>query len=307
MCSSDLGSSALAIAVCGALARWAGASMDEELLLQTAMNVECQTIRVPTGVQGKVNRAAQLTRAYRIDGTPALSVLDAEGLPCSNLHLQMGDGWAPPEGLVGDAYPFRLKSGRPFLPFQVYSDEDCGTLWNLSGRRGARVGCLNSIALSTFALRCAFGAAVPPMFGINLVKPSGNTRGLQAGTQQGDPSASESIPVVPGTVLFLSEMADSKGSPQMIVPQMGGNLQALQQYVDAYSQGQMSRLGVAGDQVQRNTSNPTSAGALAISQSAKRMKAAMVAPMFRRCDLEAIRKIAALLRLEGIGEYPEDG
>ncbi len=45
------GSSALAIAVCGALARWSGGSMDEELMLQTAMNVECQTIRVPTGVQ----------------------------------------------------------------------------------------------------------------------------------------------------------------------------------------------------------------------------------------------------------------
>jgi D-glycero-alpha-D-manno-heptose-7-phosphate kinase len=45
------GSSALAIATCGALATWSGAPMDDELLLQTAMNVECQTIRVPTGVQ----------------------------------------------------------------------------------------------------------------------------------------------------------------------------------------------------------------------------------------------------------------
>ncbi len=45
------GSSALAIAVAGALARWSGAPDDDELLLQTAMNVECQTIRVPTGVQ----------------------------------------------------------------------------------------------------------------------------------------------------------------------------------------------------------------------------------------------------------------
>jgi D-glycero-alpha-D-manno-heptose-7-phosphate kinase len=45
------GSSALAIAVCGALARFTGASMDAALMLQTAMNVECQTIRVPTGVQ----------------------------------------------------------------------------------------------------------------------------------------------------------------------------------------------------------------------------------------------------------------
>jgi len=45
------GSSALAIAVCGALARWTGASMKADDLFAIAMNVECQTIRVPTGVQ----------------------------------------------------------------------------------------------------------------------------------------------------------------------------------------------------------------------------------------------------------------
>jgi D-glycero-alpha-D-manno-heptose-7-phosphate kinase len=45
------GSSALTIAVCGALARWTHAPADPEQLLQVAMNVECQTIRVPTGVQ----------------------------------------------------------------------------------------------------------------------------------------------------------------------------------------------------------------------------------------------------------------
>jgi len=45
------GSSALNIAVCGALARWTGASCDAEHLLHVAMNVECQAIRVPTGVQ----------------------------------------------------------------------------------------------------------------------------------------------------------------------------------------------------------------------------------------------------------------
>jgi D-glycero-alpha-D-manno-heptose-7-phosphate kinase len=45
------GSSALTIAACAALARFTDASMEPELLLQTAMNIECQTIRVPTGVQ----------------------------------------------------------------------------------------------------------------------------------------------------------------------------------------------------------------------------------------------------------------
>jgi D-glycero-alpha-D-manno-heptose-7-phosphate kinase len=45
------GSSALTIACCGALAKWTNATSDPEHLLQVAMNVECQTIRVPTGVQ----------------------------------------------------------------------------------------------------------------------------------------------------------------------------------------------------------------------------------------------------------------
>jgi D-glycero-alpha-D-manno-heptose-7-phosphate kinase len=45
------GSSALMIAACGALARWTGSPEDPGQLLQVAMNVECQTIRVPTGVQ----------------------------------------------------------------------------------------------------------------------------------------------------------------------------------------------------------------------------------------------------------------
>ena len=45
------GSSALTIAVCGALARFTGASTNADHLLQVAMNVECRTIRVPAGVQ----------------------------------------------------------------------------------------------------------------------------------------------------------------------------------------------------------------------------------------------------------------
>jgi D-glycero-alpha-D-manno-heptose-7-phosphate kinase len=45
------GSSALNVAVCGALARWSGSSADPEALLVTAMNVEAQAIKVPTGLQ----------------------------------------------------------------------------------------------------------------------------------------------------------------------------------------------------------------------------------------------------------------
>ena len=45
------GSSALNIAVCGALAAWTKQRISDEQLLQIAMNVEAQAIDVPTGVQ----------------------------------------------------------------------------------------------------------------------------------------------------------------------------------------------------------------------------------------------------------------
>ena len=45
------GSSAMNVAVCGALARWAGACEEPEALLETAKNVEAQAIKVPTGLQ----------------------------------------------------------------------------------------------------------------------------------------------------------------------------------------------------------------------------------------------------------------
>jgi D-glycero-alpha-D-manno-heptose-7-phosphate kinase len=45
------GSSALNVAVCGALARWTGRTEEPEALLETAQNVEAQAIKVPTGLQ----------------------------------------------------------------------------------------------------------------------------------------------------------------------------------------------------------------------------------------------------------------
>jgi D-glycero-alpha-D-manno-heptose-7-phosphate kinase len=45
------GSSALNIAVCGAVATWSGLAVDGETLLTIAMNVEAQAIGVPTGLQ----------------------------------------------------------------------------------------------------------------------------------------------------------------------------------------------------------------------------------------------------------------
>jgi D-glycero-alpha-D-manno-heptose-7-phosphate kinase len=65
------GSSALNVAVCGALARWTGSDEAPEGLLETAKNVEAQAIKVPTGLQDY--------RPAMYGGIAALE-LDARGL-----------------------------------------------------------------------------------------------------------------------------------------------------------------------------------------------------------------------------------
>lgn len=53
------------------------------------------------GVQGKVNRAAQLTRAYRIDGTPALAVHGTYTISADQAAAVRGGGFVIVDHLAG--------------------------------------------------------------------------------------------------------------------------------------------------------------------------------------------------------------
>jgi D-glycero-alpha-D-manno-heptose-7-phosphate kinase len=77
------GSSALTIAACGALARWTGRPETAADLLEAAMNVECQTIRVPTGVQDyrPALYGGVAAIELRVDGIHRVAIdVDVEGL-----------------------------------------------------------------------------------------------------------------------------------------------------------------------------------------------------------------------------------
>lgn len=75
------GSSALNIAVCGAMSRWTGANYDDETLQRIAQNVEAQAIAVPTGSQdyrpalyggiSAVELGVDTTRRVGLDVDPA--------------------------------------------------------------------------------------------------------------------------------------------------------------------------------------------------------------------------------------------
>ena len=76
------GSSALNVAVCAALAEWKRQHYEPEALLQIAMNVEAQTISVPTGLQDY--------RPAMYGGIAALE-LDVDGVRRVPLHVDLGE------------------------------------------------------------------------------------------------------------------------------------------------------------------------------------------------------------------------
>ena len=76
------GSSALNVAVCAALSEWTRTHYEPEALLQVAMNVEAQTIRVPTGLQDY--------RPALYGGIAALQ-LEVEGVRRVPLDVEISD------------------------------------------------------------------------------------------------------------------------------------------------------------------------------------------------------------------------
>lgn len=246
---------------------------------------------------------------YRLDGPdgPVFQVIDTTEAMSdwSNIYIQSGDTYAPPGGLRGPAYPYRRPDGAPFLPFQFYSDCDDGQLWHDNARRGATRGALNSITLSTYQLRALFSAAMPPAIAVNLQQPAAQVVNIGGANNQGATTAA-SLPSIPGTILFTQTVSpDVQGSIQQL--SVGGNLQALNTGVDNYNAAQFSRLGIASDDLKRDSANPTSAAALSISRAGKRERALQVRPFFQRCDLAAIEIAASLAALSGVATWPLTG
>lgn len=236
-------------------------------------------------------------------GKEQYAIYEADGrTPVSNLFLTMPDGTpAPPEGLTGEAYPFRYRDGRAFLPFVFYATLDAGTVWHEMGRRGATRGALNSITYHTYVGKVAHSATGTAVIAVGLQPPAGNVSGA------GMPDSSPSISLNPGEIVFLQPREGvNVASVTQVGP--GANLDVLSRYAMVYEAQQAYREGLSSDDVSRDTANPESAAALSIKNSGKRAAAARITPHFRRRDQELVAKAAALLRLAGVSaDAPESG
>ena len=206
---------------------------------------------------------------------------------------------SPAEGLSGDAYPWRYVNGAPFIPYVHYRSRMGAGYWSHMRLRGLHRGTFHAARLVNTSLYAADCAAQKAVVALNCA-PAG--RDLKNAGAKG---AAESIEILPGTVLpFYSDAGD-----QVLIQEIGpgADVQALWTVTRSMLLSMLAAHGLRESDVVRAEGNPTSAAALVISDSSRREAQRQLAPIFAVADRELIRQSAALLRLEGLGDYPEEG
>lgn len=230
---------------------------------------------------------------------PSFRVVEAggihDGMDITNLVIR----GAPIGGYVGADYRWRKATGRPFLPWVIYRAVDSKKQWNTEHKLGATRGSLNAATHWTYAGHCARDASGTAVIAAGLVPIMGNVQNA------GEKDKIQTVSLSPGAILYHQTMDNAQPFVQEVGP--GGNLKEVSEFAHAYELKQLSRWGISADDVQKTSADPASGAALYISNQAKRQYAAQVRPLFERGDLEALSICAALLRLAGLGDYPETG
>lgn len=238
----------------------------------------------------------------QIDGEPRWSIHYAErdgalGGDLSNVFLSAG------KALAGDAYPYRYEDGSPFIPYVCYHEADTGKFWNHWSKRGIHRGTLHTALLWTYVMHCARDATGSFTLVAGLVPPSG-THIAKDVSNQG--AGLRTFVVTPGAMAFCEFSGDGQ-QPFVHDVGPGANLPEVFKAAVEYELRQGVRFGLNPSDVSRQHANPMSAAALVVSNQGKREFASRVTPLFRRADLETIRKSAAIARVAGLGVFPETG
>lgn len=203
------------------------------------------------------------------------------------------------ETFNGDDYRWREKSGAPALPWAWYRTADTGALWQSTVRYGAFKATLAVAVLSTYVMHAARDASGSTVIIHGLEPPSTGARRI------GSEDATRSVQLPPGSMLFLAEREGSKGvGVETIGP--GANLQPLDLFLRAKRQQAAERFGVGDASAIENSSNPTSAQSMLLSNAARQQAAEQTEELFRAGDLALLKACSVVLGAHGVS-VPEDG
>ena len=221
------------------------------------------------------------------------------------------DGEETTGALEGEAYPFRYKeSGAPFLPVVQYISLDDGQPWHWTDLRGLHRGTLQACSYATYTGRAALDATGSHALAFGLEPPAADTRPqslspYDSGLMGPSQAPVRQMSITPGTITFCETTGGVQPGVQIIGP--GINLDSLSKFTRGYTHDLMSQRGVGGGlSVEKTGANPASGAALYISDRSRREYQEKTEPLYRRMDVELMKKSAAVCNLATGTDYPED-
>ena len=199
------------------------------------------------------------------------------------------------------AYPWRYTGGRPYIPHTFYR-LGTGDFWGDSDLRAIQRGTFHGAVTTNIAHYATRKATAQPAYLLNCT-PTGSKS-----TSPLSLNGVRTLDLLPGAHLEL-ELMDSEKPAQVIVAGPGIDPGVIYRAGGDYASRLLSAYGLSGASSTRDHANPTSAAALSIHDTDKRLQQRVGSEAYRGSDLTVIGKCAALMNgiLDGAPLIPEVG
>ncbi len=200
----------------------------------------------------------------------------------------------------GKAYPYRLASGRPILPYVMYHARDTGKLWNSWDGVEVMIGSLNAAVYWTMA-----GHAAKDASGRTVIVAGAEVQGVETKRSKESGHPIRSLTLEPGTMVFLEPVGNNTITVQEVGP--GAQVVDLEEFANRYERRIAVMAGINPSDIQRMGGDARSGYAIAISNQGKRTAQEEQVELYRRYDLELLEVAAVIAnRLLGM-DVPETG
>jgi len=217
-----------------------------------------------------------------------------------NLGIDVSDEFMG-KALIGESYPYRDLQGRPFLPIVLYHAEKTGHLWDSYSGSQMVYGSLTSATLYTMWVHLVRDSCWAQKYVAGL-----SVAGLNQ-MDQDQIARRSSIATDPSSILVFAQDPDAQGQPMVgtfAVPVEPANLL---ESIAKYETRVALAAGLSPSDISRQSGDPRSGFALAVSKAGQREAQKKYAPIMRMGDEELLSKSAMLANRYLGTSLPEAG
>lgn len=202
---------------------------------------------------------------------------------------------------TGANYPYRDQQGRPFLPVVLYHAEKTGFLWDAYNASQMVYGSLTSAVLYSMWVHCVRDCAWAQKYVAGL-----SVAGLSQ-MDQNEIARRSSIATDPSSILVFTQDPDAQGQPLVGSFTNPTDPASLLDSISKYEMRVGLAAGLSPSDISRQSGDPRSGYALAVSRSGQRDAQKKFAPVFRMGDEELLQKTAMMANRYLGTNLPEDG